>query len=264
VLPETTLPPPKTLAESRALIVGGTAGVGLASVRRLVVSGVQQVVIVGRGEKRGLEALSSLADLDASVEFMSGDAGDASEATRIVQEAHKTLGGIDIMVCSVAPEVHLNYLHRYPIGQVAPTLTQIALPPMHMTRAVLPHMRDQQGGVIINVASDAGKVATPGESVAGAAMAAIVMFTRTVALEAKRWGVRANVLTPSLIANTASTERICRDQFLSKLFTDVAGHAQLGVAEAEDLAAMVAFLASPDARRLTGQAISVNGGISAA
>jgi 2-hydroxycyclohexanecarboxyl-CoA dehydrogenase len=129
---------------------------------------------------------------------------------------------------------------------------------------VLPHMRDQQGGVIINVASDAAKVATPGEAVAGAAMAAIVMFTRTVALEAKRWGVRANVLTPSLIANTASTERICQDQFMSKLFTDVAGHAQLGVAEAEDLAAIVAFLASPDARRLTGQAISVNGGISAA
>lgn len=264
MFPEIALPPPKTLAESRALIVGGTAGVGLASVRRLVVSGVQQAVIVGRSEKRGSDALSSLAELDACIEFMSGDAADASEATRIVQEAHKTLGGIDIMVCSVAPEVHLNYLHRYPMGQVAATLTQIALPPMHMTRAVLPHMRDQQGGVIINVASDAAKVATPGEAVAGAAMAAIVMFTRTVALEAKRWGVRANVLTPSLIANTASTERICQDQFMSKLFTDVAGHAQLGVAEAEDLAAIVAFLASPDARRLTGQAISVNGGISAA
>lgn len=254
----------KSLAESTALIVGGTAGVGLASAHQLAQSGVSRITLVGRNQDRGNAACEAVAAHGATVRFISADAGDADDATRVADAAATDMGGIDIMVCSVSPDVHLNYLHRYPIHDIASTLNQIALPPLNMTRAVLPVMREQRGGSIINVASDAAKVTTPGESVAGAAMAAIVMFTRTVAMEVKRWGVRANVLTPSLIADTRSTERIFQDPFLTKLFTDVAGHAQLGVAEAADLAAMVVFLASPAARRLTGQAISVNGGISAA
>src|SRR5699024_5961732 len=130
--------------------------------------------------------------------------------------------------------------------------------------AVLPYMREQKSGSIINIASDAAKVATPGESVLGAAMAAIVMFTRTVAVEAKRDGIRANAITPSLIANTATAERVLSDGFSKKLFEKAAQSAQLGVAEPEDLAELVMFLAGPGSAKLTGQAISVNGGISAA
>ena len=125
-------------------------------------------------------------------------------------------------------------------------------------------MREQKSGVIINVASDAAKVPTPGESVIGAAMAAIVMFTRTLAIEAKRDGVRANVLTPSLIGGTGAYDRVMTDPFSAKLFANAAKLAHLGVAQPDDLAAMMLFLAGPAAARLTGQAISINGGISAA
>jgi NAD(P)-dependent dehydrogenase (short-subunit alcohol dehydrogenase family) len=97
-------------------------------------------------------------------------------------------------------------------------LDEIILPPLHMMHAVLPVMRAQRSGSIITVASDAAKSATPGEALIGAAMAAIVMFSRTAAIEAKRDGIRINLLTPSL--------------------------------------------AGPQSRRITGQAISVNGGIS--
>jgi 2-hydroxycyclohexanecarboxyl-CoA dehydrogenase len=95
-------------------------------------------------------------------------------------------------------------------------------------------------------------------------MAAIVMFTRTVAIEGKRDGIRANALTPSLIANTPTAERVLSDGFSKSLFEKAAQQAHLGVAEPEDLASLVVFLASPAAAKLTGQAISVNGGISAA
>jgi NAD(P)-dependent dehydrogenase (short-subunit alcohol dehydrogenase family) len=135
---------------------------------------------------------------------------------------------------------------------------------MHMASAVLPGMRTRRGGVIVNVASDAAKTATPGESVIGAAKAAIVMFTRTIAIEEKRYGIRANALTPSLVYGTASTERITSDGFSAKLFERAAKQAHLGVPTAEDIAALTVFLCSPAAARLTGQAISVNGGISAA
>ena len=143
-------------------------------------------------------------------------------------------------------------------------LAQQALPPLHMTRAVLPSMREQRGGAIINIASDAAKVATPGETVLGSAMAAIVMFTRAAAMEAKRDGVRVNVLTPSLIPGTPSGERVLEGGFSAKLFAKAIQQAHLGVTDVDDLASLIVYWASPAAARLTGQAISVNGGISAA
>ena len=141
-------------------------------------------------------------------------------------------------------------LFRTELADIEPMLVQQALAPMIMSRLALPHMREQKSGVIINVASDAAKVPTPGESVIGAAMAAIVVFSRTLAIEAKRDGVRVNVLTPSLIGNTDVYERVMADPFSAKLFSNAAKLAHLGVAQPEDLAAMMVFLASPAAARL--------------
>jgi NAD(P)-dependent dehydrogenase (short-subunit alcohol dehydrogenase family) len=125
-------------------------------------------------------------------------------------------------------------------------------------------MRQRGTGVIVNIASDAAKSATPGETIIGAAMAAIVMFSKALAIEAKRDGIRVNVLTPSLIAGTPLTEMIMKEGFSAKLFQKAASLAHLGVPEADDIAAMITFLAGPQAARITGQAISINGGISAA
>jgi 2-hydroxycyclohexanecarboxyl-CoA dehydrogenase len=136
------------------------------------------------------------------------------------------------------------------------------LPVMQMNRAVLPMMREF-GGVIVNVASDAGKVPTPGESVAGGAMAAITMFSRTLALEVKRHGIRVNAITPSLIAGTPTAESLLSQEFGAKIFGKITAKASLGLPDAEDVAATVLWLASPSAAKITGQVISVNGGISA-
>jgi NAD(P)-dependent dehydrogenase (short-subunit alcohol dehydrogenase family) len=125
-------------------------------------------------------------------------------------------------------------------------------------------MRARGSGAIVTVASDAAKVATPGETLIGAAMAAIVMYSKAAALEVKREGVRINVLTPSLIADTPGAALIAGEPFSAKMFQKAVAMAHLGVAEAADLAAMAVFLASPATRRVTGQAISINGGISVA
>ncbi|MCU1643062.1 MAG: family NAD(P)-dependent oxidoreductase [Nocardia sp.] len=258
------LPPPKDLNDSGALIVGGTAGIGLATARRLAAVGVPRIVIAGRNEKRGEYAAALVAQSGAKVTFVRGNAIDPDSARAMAREAESILGGIDILVCSTAAEVRPELFADIPMEDIARIYTHLALPSMHMASEVLPMMRQRRHGVIINVASDAAKIATPGESVIGAAKAGIVMFTRTIAIEAKRDGVRANVLTPSLVLETASTERITRDGFSAKLFAKAAQQAQLGVPVADDIAALAVFLCSPAAARLTGQAISVNGGISAA
>ncbi|TQC42287.1 SDR family oxidoreductase [Rhodococcus sp. WS4] len=258
--------PPKELKDSSALVVGGTAGIGLATAVGLARAGAPRIMIVGRGEERGEAAREHISSVNSScdVTFLSSDATTVEGAAYIASEAEQILGGVDILVSTTAADTRPELFANIPTTDIARILNQLALPCMYLASEIVPHMTARKGGVIINVASDAAKTATPGESVIGAAKAAIVMFTRTLAIEAKRSGIRANVLTPSLVNGTGSTERITSDGFSSKLFAKAAQQAHLGVPESEDLAALAVFLASPAARRLTGQAISVNGGISAA
>jgi len=258
------LPPPKPLDESGALIVGGSAGIGFASAKKLAEAGVPRIVIVARNPERGERARAELALLGADVSFLAGDATNAAEAARITAEAERILGGIDILVVSTVADNRPELFRDIPTRDIQPILNQMLLPTMQMVSEVMPHMAGRRGGVIVTVASDAGKTATPGETIIGACKAAIIMFTRTIAIEGKRNGIRANVLTPSLVLGTASTGRITDDGFSAKLFERAAAQAHLGVPNADDLGDLVVFLAGPSARRLTGQAISVNGGISAA
>ncbi|AMM21870.1 oxidoreductase [Frondihabitans sp. PAMC 28766] len=260
----TSLPEPKTLADSGVLVVGGSAGIGFACAQKLAEAGVRRLVINARDPERGEAARSRLEQTGATVHFIAGDARDLNDVARITAESERLLGGIDVLVVSTVADNRPELFHDIPVADIGPILHQMLLPTMQMVSEVLPHMSKRQNGVIITVASDAGKTATPGETIIGACKAAIIMFTRTVAVEAKRDGIRANILTPSLVLGTASTERITNDGFSAKLFASAAQQAKLGVPHASELGDLAVFLASPAARRLTGQAISINGGISAA
>lgn len=255
----------KTLSHCGVVVLGGTAGVGFETACQFAQQG-SRVVLMGRNPGRGegaREAVRSRAP-NAQVAFVRVDATDPADAVRAEAEARAWLGTIDVLVCTTGPSQPPRLLRDIAIGDMRARIDEIILPPLHMMQAVLPAMRLQRGGSIVNVASDAAKVATPGETLIGAAMAAIVMFSRAAALEAKREGIRINLLTPSLIAGTPGAALIAGEPFSAKMFEKAAAMAHLGVAEAADLAAMAVFLAGPAARRITGQAISINGGISVA
>jgi 2-hydroxycyclohexanecarboxyl-CoA dehydrogenase len=260
------MPVVRTYEESAVVIAGGSSGVGLASAHGFAAAGVTRIALLSRNEERGLAAREAVRERapHAQVEFVRVDADDVDQVLAATDRANELLGGIDVMVSSLASGYRPDLLFRLDPHELASILTRQALPPIYFTRAVLPYMREQGGGSIINIASDAAKVATPGETVLGGAMAAIVMFSRTAAIEAKRDGIRVNALTPSLIAGTATAERVLADGFSKKLFESATKLAHLGVAEPDDLASLVVFLGGPASARLTGQAISVNGGISAA
>jgi 2-hydroxycyclohexanecarboxyl-CoA dehydrogenase len=250
--------------ESGVLITGGTSGVGLATALGFVDAGARKVVLLGRDAERGQLAKKAVMDRspDALVEFIATDASDLERVQDSVAAAHEAMGSIDVLVNSTTTSYRPELLHRMPLDDIEKTLVGQALPPMLMTRSVLPLMQAQGGGSIVNIASDAAKIPTPGESALGAAMAAIVMFTRVAAVEGKRNGVRVNVVTPSLIAGTPTAANVLSDGFSKSLFEKAASQAHLGVAEPDDLASLIVFLGGPQAARLTGQTISVNGGIS--
>jgi 2-hydroxycyclohexanecarboxyl-CoA dehydrogenase len=255
----------RTLDESVVVIAEGTSGIGLASARALARAGARKIALLARGKERGRSAQAELEslDADADIRFFSVDANVVEDVSRAVDEVNEAFGRIDVLVSSVSPSFKPELFHRTPIEDISSMLTGLARPPMLLTRAVLPFMQEQNGGTIVHVASDAAKVPTPGESVLGAAMAAVVMFTKAVSVEAKRNGIRVNCVTPSLVANTPTTADMLSGGFSKSLFEKAAALASLGIAEPEDVAETLVFLSSPSAARITGQAISVNGGISA-
>jgi 2-hydroxycyclohexanecarboxyl-CoA dehydrogenase len=263
---EARKPMARPLHDCTVLIAGGTAGVGLASAAKFAASGVRRLAIVGRDAVRGQRARGALlADApDAEVLFVSADVNRPEEATGVAREVHGRLGRIDVLLNSTVGPFGPKLLHKIQIEDIEPTVRLQLMGPLIMSRAVLPYMREDGGGVILNVSSDAGKLATPGETVIGAAMAGIIMFSRSLALEGKRDGIRVNALTPSLIEGTLTHERVMADEFSSKLFTKAREAAALGVVRPEDMAELIVFLASPQAAKITGQTISMNGGISAA
>lgn len=249
---------------STALIVGGSSGVGLATAHRLVSQGITNIAIAARSVERGAAAAASLSSAYVDARFFVCDANNPNAAVALVAAVEATFGAIDVLVVSTAAAVLPRLLGDIDPTEIPRILVDQAAAPMLMSRAVLPGMRARQSGAIVLVASDAAKSATPGETVIGAAMAAITMFARAMAMEVKRDGIRVNIVTPSLISGTPIYERLMEDEFSARLFGKAAKLASLGVANADDVAATIAFLCSPDAARVTGQAISVNGGISAA
>lgn len=256
----------RPFSDCSVVITGGTSGVGLASAIALAEAGVPRIALVGRDQQRGADALGMLlADApEVEAEFLPCDASDPEQAEAACALAAERLGGIDILLNSTASIYTPAPLAKIPTADITQILLGQALPPLHMSRAALPYITERGGGSIINIASDAAKVPTPGETVLGGAMSAIVTFSRTLAVEAKRQNIRVNCLTPSLIEGTIIGSLVMEHEFSRKLFEKAKQQAHLGVAEPEDLAALVVFLAGPGSAKLTGQVISVNGGISVA
>lgn len=242
------------------LIAGGTSGVGLACARIFRDRGATRIALMGRNVDRGEAAQR---DLGCGI-FIQGDANSPRSALAAVARVEQEFGGLDALVTSTAGSALPALLSNIAIEDMPAILADQALGPLIMARAVLTGMRERKAGAIVSVASDAAKSATPGETIIGAAMAAIVMFSRALAMEAKRDGIRVNVATPSLIADTPITERLMADPFSANLFGKAAKMAHLGVASADDVAQLIVFLCSDAASKITGQAISANGGISAA
>ncbi|CAG2161177.1 SDR family NAD(P)-dependent oxidoreductase [Cupriavidus numazuensis] len=255
----------KQINECTVLVTGGTSGSGLATAMAFAKAGAPRIALIGRDFGRGEEAREKVGNEGASTSFHSADVRSQSEVETAIDAAVAIHGPIDILInCAgvgghYAPLPFIDQDPAYFPDVCATSFFGI----LYACRAVLPMMRNAGFGVIVNTGSDAGKVPTPGETVIGGMMAAVAMFSRCLAMEAARFNVRVHALSPSIVQNTRSYDMVMEQAFSEKLFRKAERRAQLGIVQPEDLAAVALFLASPEAARLTGQVISVNGGISA-
>ncbi len=257
------------LAGKVALVTGSTAGIGGQIAEQLAEAGAETVIINGRTVDSG-EARR--AELEAQIPgtrflFAAGDSSKPEDMASIFDVIEKEAGGLDIYVhtgmsghSGGGPRPFVETDREYWTRSINGILLSLI---EGCSRAV-PMMLARGGGAIVSIASDAAKVATPGEAVLGGALAGNVMFCRTLGLELGRQQIRVNAVTPSITKGTRTYDRVMAGGFSRALFQKAERKARLGVASASDVAHAAVFLASPLASHITGQALSVNGGISAA
>lgn len=247
------------------VVTGGTAGIGEACAIALLKDSATAVLINGRDPARAQATLARLRQgfPKARIECALGDMCDPADAKRVMAFAHAKFERIDVLINSTGGDDIPALLHSTALEDIPDILRRCLSAQILSCRAALPYMREAAHGIVVNIASDAAKVPTPGEAVIGAAMAGIVMFTRALAVEGKRDGIRANVVTPSMTSGTTHFEKLMNDPFAGRIFEKARRAAALGVVDRHELAGLVAFLASPAAAKITGQTISMTGGISA-
>lgn len=257
---------PPRFDQMTALLVGATSGIGLETAAQLAEAGVPRIIFTGRNSERGEQALSALKSRTNRTEFLFVQ-GDASNRDWTIELSHKLrtdFGGLHFVMNAVPGSVAPKPFDQLDCNMFTELIEQHLLSNFYLAHGMLPLLRKSGGGTYIIVSSDAAKIPTPGESLHGSLMAALNMFARTLALENARHTIRVHALTPSIVANTHSHERMMAEPFSRKLFEKAKSRAGLGVVEPSDLAALSVFLASPQAARMTGQSITVNGGIAIA
>ena len=242
------------LRHKRALVTGGTSGLGAAIARRLVEEGAQ-VVICGRDAERG-SALA--ADLGAS--FVQADVRSEADNERSIAEALVLLGGLDIAI------LNAGTIEEAPLSETTDEawdaiLETNLIAPFQQAQLVLPALRAAGGGTVIVTASDAG---VWGEREIGAysvSKRAAVMLAQMLAVEAGLDGIRVNALCPGDIAPGMRSSVTGRaDGTTDGWYRPPVG--RLG--EAADVAAAAAFLCSADAAFISGTALLVDGGMRSA
>ncbi len=258
----------RQLNECTAMLTGSTSSIGFEIGAQLAEAGVPRVMLNGRDEKRGAAAVARLKERapEADVRFVAADSTKYEGAKRIVDATIEAFGELDIVVTSIpGPSNHMPMpFHKNSPEGLDALVDAHFMSVIYTCHAALPHLIEREGGAIINLSSDAAKIATPGEAVIGGSKAGTLMFTRTMALEQSRHGIRVNALTPSIVAGTDAYDRLMENEFTKRLFKKAEEKAKLGVVTPADIAPLAVFLAGPGGAKITGQGISVNGGISAA
>jgi len=250
--------------EARTVVVtGGGGGIGGATCRRFAAEGAK-VAVLDLDAAAAERVAAAIRDSGGSARAFRCDITDRAEVDAAIAGTEAALGPVDVLVNNAGWDVFRPFAKTEPEQWerlIAINLTGA----LHMHHAVLPGMVARKAGRIVNIASDAARVGSSGEAVYAACKGGLVAFSKTIAREHARHGITCNVVCPGP-TDTALFDGYKQGagnpEKLVEAFTRSIPLGRIG--QPQDLPGAIAFFASDDAAFVTGQVLSVSGGLTMA
>ena len=240
----------------RAIVTGGASGIGAAAVEGLVAEGAR-VAVLDINAERGAAIAQRLGE---RVGFFQADVAEPDTLHPALDTMIGWLGGVDVLFNNAgigrfgtATEIDASVWDF----MIAVNLSSV----FHVARRCLPHLRQAGGGAIVNTASVCGLFGDYAQTAYNAAKGGVVNFTRSLALDYANDGIRVNAVCPGVIGDTGQTKHMDKMPGGVQPWFD---HIPLGrFGRAAEVAKLMLFLGSDDASYISGQAIAIDGGLSA-
>lgn len=240
-----------------ALITGATGGIGVAIARRLAADGATLALHYRSNPDAAAKLADELRAAGVTCETFQADlaAKEGDPAKELVNAVVVKFGRLDILVnnAGILNDATVSFMSD---EQWTDTLNMDLTVPFKLIRAAAMNMARQRWGRIVNMASDAGRMGSANRSNYAAAKEGLVGLTRSIARELAGLGVRANAVSPGFVETNMVSN--ITDKRRAELYREIPCRR---FAKPEEVAALIAFLCSDDADYITGQVISINGGL---
>jgi NAD(P)-dependent dehydrogenase (short-subunit alcohol dehydrogenase family) len=249
------------LDDKRALVTGGASGIGKAIATLFLENGAHVVISDLDADKLAI-AEKELAEC-GTVRAVAGDVRSMADAGRMVQAVVDEFGGLDTVVCNA------GITSVMPIEQLDETewdavLTTNVKGMFTVVKQAIPHLKEAGGGTIITLGSEMGIVAVPESPAYNASKGAVIMFTKSIALDLIRYNIRVNALCPGITRTPLLQAEVDNSIDPAKTAAEQAVWAPiLRVADAREIAQGALFLASDDSSFAVGSCLVLDGGFTA-
>ena len=238
-----------------ALVTGASKGIGSAIALQLAEQGVRIAVNYNRSEEDAKAVAETALKMGGEAFIVRADVSDPDQVNAMVDKVHEAWGHVDILVNN-AGIINDGLVVRMSDEAWESVISTNLNGTFYCARAVLRNMVRQRWGRIINIGSVVGERGNVGQTNYSASKAAIIGFTKSLAKEVATRNITVNTVNPGYVS-TATVAGLTKDQKDRIMSWIPQGH----FGEVEDIAYMVTFLASERARYITGQTISVDGGM---
>tara|TARA_B100000953_G_scaffold62565_1_gene49884 strand:+ start:196 stop:951 length:756 start_codon:yes stop_codon:yes gene_type:complete len=243
-----------------AVVTGAASGIGLAIAKRLSQDNLH-IVIVDIDKIQGVKVAEELNAL-----FVQSDLSKAPACQALIKETVEHFGGVDILINNAGFQ-QVSPIEHFPEDKWEQMIALMLSAPFRLTKYAWPHMKEKNWGRVVNIASVHGLIASPYKAAYISAKHGLLGLTKTAALEGGEFGITVNALCPgyvrtplveSQIADQAKSYGINEDEVVEKIMLKTSAIKKM--IEPNEIAELVSFLCTDNAKSITGATWTIDGG----